>query len=367
MARKDESMRYRLWPVTPRLVAGLGAAGAVSAGFVAAFAYAGGFLSPGLLTAGRMIDTFQQVNGLHPGFRRNHSKGVCVTGHFEGNGNGARLSRAAVFEKGRVPVIGRFAVAIGVPYMPDSESEVRSMALSFRPAGAEEWRTGMNDIPVFPDRNAQGFHDRMIATAPDPATGRPDPEKVKAFFAAHPETVHAIDLIKARPFSTGFANASYNSLNAFMFVNAQGVSTPVRWAMVAVDPYVAEGASPAGTGVNYLFDDLVARLEKGPAQWKLVVTIGQPGDPSDDATLVWPADRESVEVGTLTLERAETEGPGNCRDINYDPLVLPDGIAPSGDPLLSARSAAYSTSFTRREGETKTPSQVQVRDSGKGS
>jgi catalase len=38
--------------------------------------------------------------------------------------------------------------------------------------------------------------------------------------------------------------------------------------------------------------------------------------------------------------------------------VLPWGIAPSDDPLLSARSAAYSQSFTRRAGETKQPSAV---------
>ena len=48
-------------------------------------------------------------------------------------------------------------------------------------------------------------------------------------------------------------------------------------------------------------------------------------------------------------------------------LVLPPGIAPSDDPLLSARSATYSESFTRREGETKTPSAVQVPAPGKGS
>jgi len=32
----------------------------------------------------------------------------------------------------------------------------------------------------------------------------------------------------------------------------------------------------------------------------------------------------------------------------FDPLVLPAGIAPSDDPLLSARSAVHSQSFTRR-------------------
>jgi len=39
--------------------------------------------------------------------------------------------------------------------------------------------------------------------------------------------------------------------------------------------------------------------------------------------------------------------------------VLPSGVEPSDDPLLSARSAVYSVSATRRLGEAKTPSAVQ--------
>src|SRR4029453_10410621 len=46
------------------------------------------------------------------------------------------------------------------------------------------------------------------------------------------------------------------------------------------------------------------------------------------------------------------------RDVNFDPLVLPAGIATSDDPLLSARSAVYSQSYTRRAGEPKQPSAI---------
>ncbi|HGS6999727.1 TPA: catalase, partial [Klebsiella pneumoniae] len=35
----------------------------------------------------------------------------------------------------------------------------------------------------------------------------------------------------------------------------------------------------------------------------------------------------------------------------YDPLILPDGIAGSDDPLLNARSAAYAKSFNLRTTE----------------
>jgi catalase len=77
----------------------------IIAGIVGAFAYTGGWFSPQRLTPARFIDTFEAVNGRHPGFRRNHAKGVCVTGFFESNGNAVRISKAVVFRPGRMRVI----------------------------------------------------------------------------------------------------------------------------------------------------------------------------------------------------------------------------------------------------------------------
>ncbi len=316
-----------------------------------------GWLSPGLLTPSRFVDGFEEVNGVHPGFRRNHAKGVCVGGYFESNGNGTRLSKASVFEPGRVAVTGRFSLAGGQPYVADGPAAVRGFGLRFEPRHGEEWRMAMVDLPVFAVRTPEGFYDQLLASKIDPATGKPDPAKMSAFLAAHPETVRALTIIKAKPFSSGFADATYNSLTAFRFANGAGVSTPVRWSMVPVDAFAPEAPAPA-QDKNYLFDALIARLRRGPVQWHLIITIGQPGDPTDDATLPWPDTREHVDVGTLTIDSVAAEANGNCRVINFDPLVLPNGIAPSDDPLLSARSAVYSQSFTRRAGETEEPSAV---------
>src|SRR5437879_7613605 len=63
----------------------IGLALAVVAG---AFAYLGGWLTPNNLTPARFTDAFQHVDGVHAGFRRNHAKGVGVSGFFESNGNG---------------------------------------------------------------------------------------------------------------------------------------------------------------------------------------------------------------------------------------------------------------------------------------
>jgi catalase len=90
----------------------------------------------------------------------------------------------------------------------------------------------------------------------------------------------------------------------------------------------------------------------------LMITVGQPGDVTDDASIPWPDGREQMDVGTLTIDSVESEETSPARDINFDPLALPAGMAPSDDPLLSARSAVYSQSFTRRAGETKKPSAI---------
>jgi catalase len=348
---------------TAGLIARQAAVFLVLASVTGLFAYFGGWLTPHALTPARMIDTFEQVNGLHPGFRRNHAKGVCFSGYFDSNGQGVALSKASIFAPGRLPVIGRFALAGGQPLQADAPRSVRSMAILFKLPDGEEWRTGMNNTPVFAVNTPEAFYEQLLASAPDPATGKPDPGKMSAFLAKNPASAKAIQLIRNAPVSSGFDNATFNSLNAFQFINAVGKITSVRWSMTPVEPFESPGAAQADP--NYLFDALIASIHRHPLQWHLVVTIGEPGDPTNDATLPWPPDRQQVDVGTLTIDHVESEESSPARDINFDPLVLPNGIASSDDPLLSARSAAYAQSFTRREGETKESSAVTSAEAGK--
>src|ERR1700726_4938532 len=253
-----------------------------------------------------------------------------------------------------------------LPFAPvNAPATVRSMALRILLPGGEEWRTGMNNIPVFPLNSARGFYEQLLASSPDPRTGKPDPARMKAFLAAHPETGRALSLIKRRQVTSGFANSTFNSLNAFRFVDAAGASVPVRWSTVPVQPFAADSAEPSAAGdKNYLFDDLIGQIAQHPLQWRLIVTIGQADDPTNDATLPWPAGRQQVDAGTVTIDHASSEDGGRCTAVNYDPLVLPSGIEPSDDSLLSARSAAYARSFTLRAGEEheKPPSAVTAQE-----
>lgn len=335
---------------------GIGAIGAFLAVDLGAVAYANNWVGAGTaLTRETFIERFRAVFGAHPGFRKNHAKGVAVTGRFDSSGKGRELSRAAIFRPGHTSVTGRFSLSGGDPFMADTAA-ARGLGLAFAFPDATQWRTSMLNLPVFPDNSPQGFYDRLLASKTVTATGKPDPALMSAFLAAHPETAAAMALLKQHQPTRGFADSTFSSLITFYFVDDAGTRTPVRWSFVPL-----QEALPARPGSdNALFDALIRQIRSVPLQWRLMLTVGEPGDRLLDATLPWPPDRRTIDAGTLTLTVVETERPGNARDINFDPLVLPDGIEPSDDPLLSARSAVYAASYRARTGEPKTPSAVQV-------
>ncbi|ORB57458.1 catalase [Mycolicibacterium rhodesiae] len=341
------------------VLVGLGAVGAFLAVDLGAVAYANKWIGSGT-TRQTFLDGFLNVYGRQLGFRKNHAKGVVVTGYFDSNGSGQQLSRAVVFRPGQVPVVGRFSLAGGDPHVADTPGAARGLGLAFGFPDSSQWRTAMLNLPVFPDNSARGFYDRLLASKIVPGTKAPDAAAMKAFLTAHPETAAAMAIIKKHPPSAGFGDSTFRGLNTFYFVNDADVRSAVRWSLVP-----QQGApAPRSGDANGLFDAVVRQLRDGPLRWHLMVTVADPGDPLTDPTLPWPDHRRSVEVGTLTLTAAATEAPGNARDINFDPLVLPDGIEPSDDPLLSARSDVYAASYRQRTGEPTSPSAVQVNEVG---
>ena len=167
-------------PATPPLspasvllrLAGIGGVVAVILG---GFYYVNGTLDPQRLSPGKLVNALEHNNGVHPGYRRNHAKGLCVAGYFEGSGAAQGLSTAQVFGTGRTPVVGRFALPSGNPYAPDSSVPIRSFALRFTQANGQQWRTGMNSMPVFPVGTPEAFYQMLQAGAPEAATGKPAP------------------------------------------------------------------------------------------------------------------------------------------------------------------------------------------------
>lgn len=316
---------------------------------VAAFAFTAGWLSPERLTPSKIVNALAPPGGAALGFRRNHAKGVCFTGNFESSGAAAALSKAPMFAPGSFPVTGRFNLGTPDPKAPDATVRVRGLSLRVVAPDGSEWRSAMIDAPVFPVATPQAFYGLLKASA-----NKSDPDAMKNFAAAHPEFGAFVAWAGSAPWTPSYAEERYNSLNSFVFSNAAGQDQIVRWSFVpAAQPEAMSADQRKARDAGFLATEITQRVQGGPQRWTMVVTLANPGDPTADPSKAWPEDRRTIEAGTLVVNAIEPEPDGPCRDLNFDPTVLPAGMRVSDDPFPAARSAAYAVSFDRRTAEDK--------------
>ena len=128
----------------------------------------------------------------------------------------------------------------------------------------------------------------------------------------------------------------------------------MRWSLVpAAEPVAVPPEELAKRGPDFLETEIGQRIKSGPLRWTMLVSVANPGDQTADPSKAWPEDRRRVEVGSLVVQQIEAERDGPCRDINFDPAVLPNGMRTSDDPFPAARSSAYRVSYDRRTAEEK--------------
>ncbi|HEY2535251.1 MAG TPA: catalase family peroxidase [Xanthobacteraceae bacterium] len=335
-------------PHQVRSFGSLGLIAVVIAASVAAFAYTAGWFSPQRLTPGKLVAAFAPPSGVALGHRRNHAKGICFTGVFEANGSGSELSYARVFARGQYPVLGRFNLGTADPNAPDATVRVRGLGIRISTPDGQEWRSAMIDAPVFAVSTPEAFYELLRAS------GSKDPNAMKTFATAHPEFAPFGDWVKNAPRSGSYAEDRFNSLNSFVFINDSGVERVVRWSLLPeAQPIAVSPDELAKRGPDFLEQEITHRVASAPQRWTMVVTVANPSDPTADPSKAWPADRRIIDVGTLTVQQIQAERDGPCRDINFDPTVLPSGIRTSDDPFPAARSAAYAKSYDLRTAEAK--------------
>jgi len=345
-------------PTHQRSIAGpVALIGAVVLLLVAGFAWAAGWIGHKRISGGDITTALDANGGKHPGYRRAHAKGLCLSGHFDANGAGSELSSASAFHQGSYPVIGRFSVGGGNPLATDGRNVFHAMALRVKTPDGQEWRMAMDHTQIFPVADVASFIALQKATTPDPKTGKPDPAVMKPFLQAHPEVAAFQDYMAKAVLPNSFANATYYSINAFRFDDGRGQTRLVRWQFVPEAPLVGLDKKALETlPHDYLVQEMIARTTRGPSRWHLQLVTANAGDQIDKATVAWSGLHRTIDAGTLVLTGVQPEEAGACRDLNFDPTILPPGIAISDDPLLAARSKAYSSSFTRRAGERPGPS-----------
>ena len=297
-----------------------------------------------------LVDALNKVaGGPHPGFRANHAKGILVTGTFTPAKTATALSKAPHFTASApVPVLVRFSDATGVPNMPDANDNAspHGMAIRFTLPGGGSTDIVSISANGFPVATPEDFLALLTAIG-NSGPGVPKPTPVEQFLGTHPAAVRFVST--PRPPPQSFATLAFFGVNAFKFTNAKGVSHFARYQIVPLaGEHALATAEVAKAEPNYLIDELPKRIAASPVKFRLVAQVAKDGDITNDATAVWPADREIIELGVISLTATEKEQAKEQKALLYNPLLLPAGIEASADPILAARPPAYAVSFAQR-------------------
>ena len=296
--------------------------------------------------AERIVDAMNAIHGTHPGFRAVHAKGSCARGTFVAAPEAGRICRAAHLQGDEVPVTVRFSSGSGKPTRADGARDERGMAVKFHlPDGATTDIVSLT-LPVFFVKTPEDFLEFLEAQRPDPATGKPDLDRVGDFINTHPETQIATMFVMANESPASFAGCTFNAINSFRMTAPDGTQRFVRYVWrPEAEPATLSDAETRVLGRNYLHEELEARLRAGPVVFELYAQVAGEGDDPLDPTTPWPEERELVPLGRMTLTDYAAQ---ECDGMIFDPGRVIEGVERSDDPILHMRSHAYSVSFERR-------------------
>lgn len=298
------------------------------------------------------VRAIDETFGRHDGYRAVHAKGVLCRGTFVATPEAARLTRASHMQGGEVPVTVRFSNGSGNPNSADRRPDARGMATKFYlPDGARTDIVAIT-LPCFFARTPEDFVAFTRASKPF-IGGLPGP-RFALYLATHREAWRAVAAAARFKPPVGYATCLYNGIHAFGWIAADGSERFVRYTWVpAAGERSLRSDEAKGRSRDYLQEEVRERLAREPIRFIMQVQVAEPGDPTHDATAVWPHDRERLDVGTLELTELETGREQGEDVLVFDPTRVIDGIELSDDPLPRLRSQAYSISVERRSGAVR--------------
>jgi catalase len=298
--------------------------------------------------AQQIFDTMVQA-GAKPGYRVVHAKGIVCKGTFAPSKGAATLSKAVHFRRASVPVTVRFSNAAPDPSTPDNSPNAgpRGMAIRFAlPGGGRTDIVALshNGFVVATGEDFLALQKAIVATDP----GKPHPWPIEAFLAGHPLAAKFVKEAQVTPASYG--THGFFSNDAFIFVNKQGARQAGRYQILPVaGQHDLSDAEAKTKSANFLADELETRLKTGPVKFRMVVQLPNPGDPTNDPSLVWPEDRRTIEVGTISITSVVADSDAAQKALAVAPTNLTAGIELSDDPLPALRTSVYALSVGRRK------------------
>jgi catalase len=237
----------------------------------------------------------------------------------------------------------------GNPNISDkTKPTTRGFAMEFEdPSGAMVFY--FVSAPIFSTKTPRQLLDFVTVRLPGP-DGKPDPEKIRAFAAANPETTRQAAWLNARPVPASFGGVDYWGVQAYTLTNGAGDAKIAKLKAVARAGQLGLSDDELKAKPDSFYaDELKERLGKGPVTFDFVAILGEPDDPTGDSTAMWPEEnRKTVKLGTIAITALEANTV--CDEKTSDPVLnLPEGVAgPANDPMFEIRSPAYAISRSRR-------------------
>jgi catalase len=299
----------------------------------------------------------EKYTGVVPGYRRAHAQGHGFIGHFEAAEAAAGLTAAEHMQGDRIAVVVRLSNGAGSPYAPDLQSAHHGATLGLGiefalPSGGRSTWAAPN-LTAFPAATPEEFVAATTAQRRN-SRGRINALRMLCFVARHRRAVLGLRALIGHPPIRSFAAADFHGLHAYHLVGHQGRRQAFRyhWMSTLQGDRNVTKEEAALWPPQFLVEEMRQRVARTPVTWELMFELAQDGDPTHDQTLRWPASRQRIHAGTLTLT-AEHPDQDAVEGMVFDPTGVPPGIECSDDPLLAFRSAVYGASHAARTRETR--------------
>jgi catalase len=293
-----------------------------------------------------LVDALNNTFGKHAGKRASHAKGFCATGEFIPAPDAGQFVDGPLFNGGPLQSTVRFSVGGGNPGVSDKSRSVRGLGLRIA-AASEVWDLVLVSEPVFFAATPESFVSFLAARIADPASGKPDSEKIAAHNARFPDGTRQPALLASHAAPVSYATTPYFSNNAFVFQSQDGEQHTARVLVtpVAGTHYLSEDDEKSFPD-TFLEAELGQRLANGPVEFDIIAQLPAEADSLTDPSQAWTGAGQ-VQLGRLRITALAAAA--TCDGLVFIPVNLPSGISASDDPILQSRAAAYGVSLARRK------------------
>jgi catalase len=296
-----------------------------------------------------IFNTMVQVHGVKPGYRVVHAKGIVCQGTFTPSKYAETISRASHFQNVSVPVTVRLSDGNPDPIIPDNTPNAgpRGMSIRFKLPNGDETdiiALSVNGFAVSTGEEFLALEKAVVATDPT----KPHPWPIEGFLGTHPSALRFVQGTQVVPAS--FATETFFPQDAFIFVNKAGVRQAGRYQIIpSAGQHNLSDVEATNKSEGFLFDDLKTRLAAGPIEYHLMVQLPNAGDPTKDPSIIWPDDRKTIDMGTISVTSVVPNSSAAEKALAFDPTDLTDGIELSDDPFPSLRSRVYTLAVSYRQ------------------